>query len=351
MSNSAVLELLEANGYHQGLLSLLRQLRTVELASELVPLSDDRKPFAAMSDEAIIKSVEFTLAFPERLGRLSQTIRRVLGICLPCPVDYIIKESHFDVSAPSQEMTDRFICLGFEPDHFATLNPPEYRSCFTAKFEIDSRAANRRTRLATIDKLVMDASLNAQKLVEDEPGCFGYLEIESYSSKNKFVYDFRPLSPEGVENFPFRENEFVVFTLPATREEAANTGLPLNGHKIVDVHVKVPTPNRGAGFEEAATSEMEALRELFLLAGFYEIYSEAGNFIYTVQSFNASEGKRVFDELDRFARKFGGISGLKLEICKYFWRKCQDTGAEVGRLSPVPPLTRRLSTSILYSDK
>jgi hypothetical protein len=333
-------ELLTCTPRQPKLPDLINGLRQYPLDPGLVPLSADRFPFRTLPDQTILAACRWALEYPEKLGRLSHTIRRFLGLSSDCPVHYVIKESHLDLTSTPHNLPSHLIELGFEPDHFAELNPPEYQWCYTLKFEIPRTTVGEAKRVSEIDRLLLEQSTQAEELVSGHPGCFGYLEVESYSSKNKRVYNFRPVTGAGLAHFPFSQGAFEPFDLPRNSRQALSIGLPLNAHKAVDVHVKLPTPGRGRGFEEADSTEMRTLRGLFLGAGFYEIYSEAGNYIYTVQSFDIPVGKLIFDALDAFAVEWGGLAGLKLEICKHFWRNWIDTQGTNIQLAPIPPVTR-----------
>lgn len=319
--------------------TLIEGLRTFKLADDELPLSNSRFPFLEISDKAIISSVIDTLQFPEKLGRLSNIIRKYLEIPIDCPVNFAVKEAHLDINEVKGNLYNDLIEIGFEPDHFFELNPPDYHWCFTLKYEIPHFDIDNQNRLHFINNELINRAKKAQEAVDADDNCYGYLEVESYSSRNKFTFVFKPVSRNGLASFPFKEGHFVNFNLPSTLEESVNTNTSLSSHKIVDIHVKVPSIYRGVGFEEAGNSEMESLRKLFLLAGFYEIYSEAGNYIYTVQLLDSRKGKKIADILINYAQKWGGIAQIKLEICNYFWRK-EYNFSDKRLLSPIPPLVK-----------
>lgn len=316
---------------------ILQQLRNISLPDICVPLSDERRPFATLSDDAVLGYLEFFRQYPEALGRLSLAVKKAFGIDLPCPREFVIKESHFDLTSLEPDLLDKLVPLGFEPDHFATLNPPEYKWCLTMKMEVPTSGADSASRLRQIHQMVMRNSFLARDLVERYQSIFGYLEVETYSSQSRHVFPFREVSGEGLEMFPFEAGEFEQVRPPSTTKEAAETGLPLDVHKLIDIHVKIPTEVRGAEFRGAGGARTAALREKFLEAGFYEIYSEAGNHIYTIQLLDAKSSKPVYQRLRLWAEQFGGIVGMKMESCNYFYRTPRQINGEMN-LAPIPNL-------------
>lgn len=318
---------------------ILTRLRDATLPDHVVPLSEHRRPFLHLRDETILGYLDFFRRYPEALGRLSQAVKVAFDIQIPCPLDYTIKESHFDLNSLEPDILDSLIPLGFEPDHFATLNPIEYKWCLTMKMEIANKIPNYAKRLTAIHDMMLQNSLIAQRIAERNPDIFGYLEVETYCSKSRHVLPFKTISDEGLAAFPFESGEFEQIEPPSTHAEAIKFGIPLNVHKRVDIHVKVPTEARGVSFQGADSTSMQRLRELFLAAGFYEIYSEAGNHIYTVQLLDPQPGKRIFNKLRTWAGIFGGIIGIKMEACNYFYRTPRSIQG-VTTLAPIPNLTK-----------
>lgn len=314
----------------------IRRLREVSLPSDFVPLSRERRPFESLSDEAVLGYFKFFQRYPEALGRLSIALKRAFGLKWPCPVHFTIKESHFDLNTLDPGFLDQMVPLGFEPDHFATLNPPEYKWCLTMKMEIPVGVGHA-SRVRDIHDMMYRHSLDAKSIAECNPSAFGYLEMETYSSRTRHVQPFRVVSDEGLESFPFAAGEFEQVVPPSTEAEARTLGLQLDIHKLVDVHVKLPTGARGGGFEGADSARMVALKEKFISAGFYEIYSEAGNHIYTVQLLDARPGKSIFLMLRDWANAYGGLVGIKMETCNYFYRTPRKIDGKI-KLAPIPNL-------------
>jgi hypothetical protein len=72
-------------------------------------------------------------------------------------------------------------------------------------------------------------------------------------------------------------------------------------------------------------------------AGFYEIVSQAGNFIYSAHFISLDESNQTYWRLVEFAKSYGGITGIAREICTGIWRTAYDENG-VTRLAQVPPL-------------
>jgi hypothetical protein len=269
---------------------------------EILPHSSDRHPFANYSDSAIGEYFRFLDCFPEAYGRLGRFVRMQLGVAQPCPVEYVFREAHIDISDADQQLANSMLAIGFEPDHFLSLNPPEYTKCFTARFELPRGRQSRSRAVANYLRKAID---KAERMVAERPGLFAYSEIECYTHKNKRSYGFLPVEDAGLEAFPFRANEF-----------RAVDDYP----KKWDVHVKVPTAAKGADFGRAESPAMLKLRQLFLQAGFYEISSLSGNLIYTVQMVDGRQAKRTFQLLAAWSKNFGGVTAIELEACTRFWR-------------------------------
>jgi hypothetical protein len=231
---------------------------------------------------------------------------------------------------------------GFEPDHFETLNPPQYRSCYTMKFEVPTRTADYRGRLRKVNEYIKKATEAALDFVNGDPSLYGYLEVECYSDKNKRVFQpFRPIREEGLRHFPFDAGSFEIIHLPRTVVEAKESKLALNSHKAIDVHIKIPTKHRGQQFADAHSPAMNRLRSILFDAGAYAIRSEGGNDIYTWQFLEAVAGHNVFSAITRFAKRWGGFDAIKSETCKEFRRTLIRDPVTGPHFCPIPPVARR----------
>jgi hypothetical protein len=302
---------------------LIDFVKSIEKPNDIIPLLKEREIFLSLSDKALRQYLLFFFEHPECLGVFSRSIRRSLGIAQYCPDTFIMKESHIDINEADNELINELVALGFEPDHFFTLNPPEYRHCFTMRMEIprDDRAI--KGRAAYIQHMITERTLLAQCLIDRLDGTYAYLEVESYSDSLKRRYTPQCVDEEGLFYFPFRETQFVQQPVVVGQRE----------FKVADLHVKMPMLEKGAQFHYANHTCMKMLRQLFLVAGFYEIRSMSGNYLYTVQLRSVKLARRLFGELDAWARRFGGITSIEVEVISHFWRK---ESKLVGRVHPAP---------------
>lgn len=297
---------------------LLEEIKEYKLPSEVVPLSIDRHPFKGYDKNILLKLLKQALLYPEKEGRLCKSIHNILGFIRIKPKQYVVKEAHIDITISSPQLRDTFLTLGFEPDHFKELYPSKYLECYTMEFNPgfgDSK------RIKNIHSYILRSCEAVKYHIQSFEECECYFEVESYSNKSIGKYEFKPISEEGVNNFPYSENTFTRKYIPNTSEEAKREGITLKTSKAVDIHVKIPTIYRGKGFEEASNHYMKQLCIRFIETGFYKIFSEGGNFIFTAQLLDVKIAKEIFRKLDSYAKKYGGIMGIKLEICTEFWRK------------------------------
>jgi hypothetical protein len=112
--------------------------------------------------------------------------------------------------------------------------------------------------------------------------------------------------------------------------------VPLDCHKVIDIHLKLPMAVRRREFPDAESDEMLELRAKILAMGLHELVTEAGNAIYTGQFLRSSEVKPLFKRLDEYAGRFGGILEMCVEPCIFFWRK-ESVGPDGGRELAVVP--------------
>jgi hypothetical protein len=298
------------------------QARSWRWPDDVLPLSQERFPFLHYSDQAIQAYLAFLAEFPEAYGRLGRFVRTRLNIATDCPAEYVFREAHIDVSDADQELANALLALGFEADHFLSLNPPEYTKCFTARFEVPAQSTGR-SRAA--GDYLRKAIRDAEWCVSQRDGHFAYSEVECYTHRNKRAFPFRPPSEDGLAAFPFGPEEF-----QATAEYP----------KKWDVHVKIPTGGRGEAFKIGDGSEMLRLRQLFMLSGFYEIRSLSGNAIYTVQLVDGREAKATFNQLAAWAGTFGGVTSIEMEACTRFWRTQLNWRGRTFD-APIPKVVRR----------
>lgn len=303
------------------------QARNWQWPPDILPLSPERHPFRDYSDDAIQQYFRFLAFYPEAYGRLGRFVRTKLGVAQPCPTRFVLREAHIDISDADQELANFLLCRGFEPDHFLSLNPPEYTKCFTARFEIP---AEHPTRSRAIAEYMLGMMLDAERKVSEHDGIFAYSEIECYTHRNKKTFEFRPVDGDSLGTFPFAAGQFV----PASAYP-----------KKWDIHVKLPSRSKGSAFDGAECPAMLRLRQLFLMSGFYEIRSLSGNLIYTLQLMDGRDAKRIFVALADWASMNGGITAIEMEACARFWRS--EATAPGNRLfvAPTPKIVRNLCTT------
>ena len=295
--------------------------RSWQWPPEILPLCSERHPFRDFSDNAILQYLRFLNDYPEAYGRLGRFVRTKLGIAQACPTKYVFREAHIDISDADQTLADLLLGTGFEPDHFLSLNPPEYTRCFTVRFEIPAGDPARSRR---ISKLILQIMLKAENEVSEREGIFAYSEIECYTHRNKRVFDFRPVTGDALEQFPFVPSRFA----------------PVSAYpKKWDIHVKLPCQLRGSAFADAESPTMLRLRQRFLMSGFYESRSLSGNLIYTIQLINGREAKTAFGSLSAWAETYGGITSIEMEACTRFWRT-ESTLQGRTFIAPIPAVVR-----------
>jgi hypothetical protein len=96
--------------------SLIPRLRTYRLPSRTLPLSADRSPFALLTDVTIARAIFLATQYPEKQGRLSSAVHRLLGIHRAVPEIYRVIEAHLQITHDSIDLRDGLTSLGFEPD-------------------------------------------------------------------------------------------------------------------------------------------------------------------------------------------------------------------------------------------
>lgn len=301
----------------------INKIRKIRWADNILPLSDERYPFRSWSDNTILCFIEYMRKFPNSTGRLPLLIKEYLDIPNICSERFIMKEAHIDISECDNCLKEKIISLGFEPDHFKTLNPAEYTKCFTMRIETNPFD---RAEIKRVHNYMKESLLYIQGIIDSIKGVFSYTELETYSDRLCKKYKFRAVDEIALSSFPFFPNEFV---------------LTSGKYKKADIHVKLPASNlKGKEFEGAESTEMLILRQLFIMSGFYEIRSLSGNIIYTLQLLDMKIAKLVFNSLLNWANEYGGVSFIVMEIIDEFWRKEEDLNGKMF-CSPIPRVVRR----------
>lgn len=299
-----------------------------EWPPEILPLEGERRPFSSWTDVEIECFAKVSEEFPEANGRLYRLLRAARGQQVDCPARFVMVEAHVDVSSTAScpHIRSTLLKCGFEPDHFRTLNPPDYDECYTLRFEVPFGDT---ARLALVRSRAESALSDAQRVIQDTTGVFAYTELESYSEKMVSRRDFEPPRAERVEDFPLPSGAFV----------PDFSGV----YKSADLHVKLPFhwSRHGHQADCGSWESMLRIRQRFIAAGFYQIQSLSGNAIFTVQTADVRDAKATFQELTEWLELgHTGVTTINFEQIEGFWRKEEIIGGE-RFVSPIPMVMRR----------
>ncbi len=312
--------------------ALLKGLQTFILPPEVVPLCLQRRPFEQYSEDMIQHIAVAALSEPARCGRLTDAVRRFLGFRRVLPVRSTVAEAHIDLTATDPQLTNALLRIGFEPDNFAKIEPPQYKHHFTLQYVSARESPGGGERY----REVHEASKRASALIDQHPSAFGYVETEHYDDDYCQRYAYSPMAAENVSHFPFDATTFVSQPVPATEKEAKALGVPLDSKRAADLHVKIPSHLNCDQHEDLDSNASRQLKLLLKQCGFYEIVSEGANFIYSAHFADMAESKTAFQQLDAFAKTYGGITGIAREVCTRMWRKPEMINGEFA-LAEVPP--------------
>jgi hypothetical protein len=300
--------------------SVISILRQAKMPDRLAPKLIERCPFSSLSDEAIINFLLYAKEYPWGLGILTQTLYHFLKIYRSCPTEFIIIESHIDLPGKAKEDEDAFISMGFEPDHFKTLNPPEYDLCYTLRWEIPKDWWKRMNHIQ-VKNYVVEVTKKACATIEKR-NYPAYAEVEIYSHAGKKVFENIDVEKGEISDFPYSSNDFI--------QVASNPSI----FKKADVHIKIPV------YKGIAQHKLDKLTSLFINAGFYEIVSKSGNKIFTVQCIFQEDAVAAFQQLNLWSKKSNLVSSINHETCLYFWRHQWKENDEYI-VSPIPKVVRR----------
>ncbi|MEQ8462807.1 hypothetical protein [Coleofasciculus sp. E1-EBD-02] len=328
------LELVDEISESLTLNQLYNELKAYVLPPNKLPLCLTRKPFANLDFELINILIKYTLEYPEKVGRLTDIIRALAGFKRVKPAKFIIVEAHIDLTIVDENLINALLRLGFEFDNFAKIQPEKYKYHFTLEYCINPERSHRARALF---ELTTERSEEAATLIQNHPHADGYVETEVYSHKDDKRYRFRPMTKEGLQHFPFNSESFRISELPLSVSDAQHKGLPLDIHRVADIHVKLPSHLNYESFKELESKEMDLLKDKLKSCGFYEIMSESANYIYTAHFYNTLESKDVFTKLVQFTENWGGFTGVSREICTKMWRK-QSVEENQIILAEAPPL-------------
>jgi hypothetical protein len=324
---------------------LARRMLDYRLPDDRLPLCSDRYPFRDLSLDVIDVVVRRALLTPELRGRLSASVRDVAGLATPVVDDYVVFEAHIDLTELDRDLNLALVNAGFEPDDFAKMEPAEYRHHFTLQYTVPMPSP----RLSSFQRRVVDAGQAAATRIAAHAAATGYVELETYRSKYACRFPHREPQPSAEMHAPLSAR-FEIRDVPTDSRGSADTGLPLDVRRAADIHVKVP----GRFPKYDGTPPAERLREVsddhpvgrrrikaaLEAEGFYEIISQAGNYLYSAHFADLAEANAAYWDLVAFARECGGITSVAREVCTDVWRKRTQspTGAEM--FARVPPLLR-----------
>jgi hypothetical protein len=305
------------------------------LPPDVVPMSLARHPFIELDRDTCATVVARALTEPDRMGQLTDSIRRVLGFQRILPKKYVITEAHIDATSVDVSLVRKLVSLGFETDNFARIEPAQYKHHFTLKLVMERSATH---DLTSRYRGVLNASKLASQLIDDFSKGYGYVETEWYDNDLKRSFDFRPLATGSLDNFPFNASTFLKQAVPSTEEEAKEQGASLQKKRAADIHVKIPGYFYLSGCPDHSINDrqVQALKSRLIECGFYEILSESGNFIYSAHFANIHEARAAFAQLTNFAAQYGTITEVCCEVCTRIWRKRVVSGSD-WFLAEVPP--------------
>jgi hypothetical protein len=151
------------------------------------------------------------------------------------------------------------------------------------------------------------------------------------------------MDPAAGDRFPLRDGSFVSQPVPTRAAEVTSPGLPLDARRAADIHVKVPAAPSFVSDGGLPAHRPLSLKSVLEGVGFYEILSEAGNYMYSAHFSALPDADDTFAHLVDFVRQAGGASGVSREVCTAVWRK-QTTVAGASTWAEIPPHLTRVSS-------
>lgn len=308
--------------------TLINEVREYRLPAIILPLAKDRTPFSDLSDSTIATLIARTLTCATRQGRFSDSIRRILNVKIPSLEDYTVIEAHIDLTGVTESLRTRLISLGFEPDNFAEIQPPQYIRHFTIQHRVGRESPQKSQLFAE----VAQAATMAADVIDSCPSVSGYVETECYTTARILKLPPLGLNDLYLQEFPFDSSTFIHLKVARSDGELGTPGYDTLEKRAADIHVKLAP---------IATEEFGEPRLEWLLrdSGFYRIRSDAGNYMYSAHFSTLSDANMAYDYVASFARIAGGITGIMREVCTSLWRKT-DLEAGVPRRAEVPPHLR-----------
>ena len=303
-----------------------QRLRTYTLPGNVLPYAP-RHPFAEYSNTELTKAQQLSVLYPEKRGLISHAFRALQkqGFS-PNPPSSLTIEAHLDATKIPPDLAGRFIALGFEPDGFVRFNPSHYADHFTLKFKADATNHARRDLLRdVVERQAAEAFqlLNADTRVKE-----GYIELEIYPMTNRRFWN-GTLQPGWREAFPLAPHALVNVQTPRTPPEALAAGLDLTTRKHADIHIKIARNN--------PEKDRRELIGHLTQAGFYPVFTWAGNDVCTAQFIKPADAEKTRAILETYFDRFGGCSEMTTEPVADMQRTRRN-----GQLATVPPLVRSL---------
>ena len=308
--------------------ALLPRVREYCLPPNVLPLAKDRTPFSGLPDEIIAMSIDRALRSSTRKGRFTDAIRAMLEIRVTPSEAYTVIEAHIDLTGVTPALLAELLTLGFEPDNFAEIQPPQYISHFTIQHIVPRESADK----SQVFIEVRDAAAMAANAIDRCTEVTGYVETECYTARRIVRLPAVKLNSDELRNFPFRESTFTSLKVACTDAELGTCGYDSVEKRAADIHIKLAS---------VATAEQGEVRLEHLLgvSGFYRIRSDAGNWMYSAHFSTLSDANMAFEQISAFAKVGGGITGVMREVCTSLWRK-NDLKSGVPTRAEVPPHLR-----------
>jgi len=314
--------------------SLIPAVRAYRLPPDVLPLAKERTPFSELSDDLIAGAISRVLQSSTRKGRFTDAIRALLNVTIPNPERYAVIEAHIDLTGITPSLLCQLISLGFEPDNFAEIHPPQYIRHFTIQHRIPWHQA----ASSQLFTEVRQAASMAAIAIENSSDITGYVETECYTTRRIMKFAAAELVPSKLKHFPFQEATFTRLKVACTDADLGAPGYDVVEKRAADIHIKLAPP---------ATEQLgePRLERLLQNSAFYRIRSDAGNYMYSAHFSTLSDANMAYDQITAFASIGGGISSIMREVCTSLWRKT-DLKTGFPMRAEVPPHLRFQAGSI-----
>lgn len=295
-------------------MSIIKTLQNYTIPDGILHLAPTRLLFRNLNDGSLAAAIEHKQNHAEKRGPLSSAIQEILNLDTPDYSDgHTTIESHIDAKDIPDELANKLVALGFEPDGFHKFMPETFTDHYTLKFKAPKKQHVRIKELTTLTKQTSQRAYNL--ILSEFPTVEFYIEMEVYPDTNRLALEDASQEPkaEWRENFPLPHDALKQYIPPQTKAEADKKSLPLAIVKHSDIHIKV---NKN-GTSTAASQE---LISRLCAAGFYNVITWSGNSVCTAQFQYAADSQKVFNVLKEYFKKYGGMIEMTLEAAPFFWR-------------------------------